>query len=365
MTEALGTALPGIRASGFFRAEQDGAHRFYCGGTGAVTMRVDGQEVLRRDEPVAASDVMGKLKRGDADSAEVVLDAGREVLVEVEFRYTPARVQGLWYGVRAPRTPEEMRARAVAAACEADAVVLVVGETSDSSVESKDRPDTCLAADQVALIEAVCAANPRTAVVANIGHAFDASWGKQAAALLSVWYPGEGFGAALAAVLAGDREPGGRLPVTLAHHEADYPALSLQPDTAGNLAYDDGVLIGYRGVAANGVAPLHAFGAGQGYTRFDLVGARVEGEEVVTTLRNTGDRAGAAVVQLYRRTPEFALVGFGKLMIQPGSTAEMRIAVEARLLRTWTDAGWREIPRPLMIAVGFASDDLRADVVLA
>ncbi|SUJ10313.1 Periplasmic beta-glucosidase precursor [Sphingomonas paucimobilis] len=129
-----------------------------------------------------------------------------------------------------------MLARAIEAATSADAVILMIGETSDSSVESKDRPDTAIAPEQRTLIDAICAANPNTAIIANIGHAFDATWSDQASALMSAWYPGEGFGPALAAVLAGDIEPGGRLPVTLAKREGDYPALSLQPGRAGRPA---------------------------------------------------------------------------------------------------------------------------------
>lgn len=347
----------GIRASGWLTPGQDGEHRVYLGGTGAVWMRVDGREVLRRDDPVAASDVMGMLKRGDADATTVTLAAGRAVLVEVEFAYAPARVQGLWFGVRAPGTPEEMLARAVAAARNADAVVLVVGETSDASVESKDRPDTRLAPGQVELIEAITAANARTAVVANVGHAFDAAWDDRAAALLVAWYPGQSFGPALAGVIAGDREPGGRMPVTIARDEADYPAFALAPDANGDLAYVDGVEVGYRGFAARRVAPRHGFGSGLGYARFAIDDVALDGITVVATVRNVSARAGAEVVQVYRRSPEFALVGFAKVHLGAGEVAQVRIALESRLLRQWRD-GWHPLPVPLALAVGRSSDDL-------
>lgn len=345
-----------VRASGWFTAEADGPHRFYVGATGAVRMTVDGRVILDRAERMAASDVMGSLKRGDADTADVMLTAGQRVRVEVAFTYDGARVHGLWYGVRGPDSAAAMLARAVDAARSADAVVLIVGETSDSSVESKDRPDTALAAEQVALIDAVCAANPRVAIVANIGHAFDARWGEQAAALLSAWYPGEGFGPALAAVLSGDREPGGRLPVTLARSEADYPALALTPDDAGDLRYDDGVLVGYRGLAARGVAPLHAFGAGRGYTRFDWIAAEADGGDVLVTIRNAGDRAGSEVVQLYRHDPEFALVGFAKVHLGAGEQAVVRVTPEPRLFRIWRDDRWTQLDGPVRLSVGPASD---------
>lgn len=342
-----------IRASGLFRAASDGEHHFYVGGTGAVVMRVDGREILRRDEPVAASDVMGKLKRGDADSAAVTLDTGREVLVEVEFRYTPARVQGLWYGVRAPGTPDELRARAVAAARAADAVVLVVGETSDSSVESKDRADTRLPPEQIALIEAVTAANPRTAIVANVGHAFDAGWSDTAAALLVAWYPGQAFGAALAQVLAGDREPGGRMPVSIARAERDYPALDLTPGDGGDLPYADGVRIGWRGIAD----PHYAFGSGRGYAQCVIEAVTIDGLTVEATVRNLSDRPGHEVVQVYRDEPERALVGFAKAQVPAGASIRVAVPIEPRMLHRWAD-GWHPIADRLALRVGRASDDL-------
>lgn len=347
-----------IRASGWFTATKDGAHRFYVGATGAVTLTVDGQPLIDQPERMAASDVMGSLKRGDAESAEMRLAAGQRVLVEVVFRYDGARVHGLWYGVRGPDSAEAMLARAVEAAAHADAVILMIGETSDSSVESKDRPDTAIAPEQRTLIDAVCSANSNTAIIANIGHAFDATWSDKAAALISAWYPGEGFGPALAAVLAGDAEPGGRLPVTLARCEADYPALSLQPDGQGDLPYEDGVLIGYRGLQARGTTPLYAFGAGRGYTRFEWLNVDADGGDVLVTLRNSGDRVGSEVVQLYRHVPEFALVGFAKVVLEPGRTRTVRITPEPRLFRIWNGRDWEKPGQRAGLSVGRASDDL-------
>jgi beta-glucosidase len=355
------TAAAAIRASGLYTATQTGAHRIYLGGTGAVRMLVDGVEVLRRDEEVAASDTMGKLKRGDADEAEIMLQAGQTVLIVVEFRYLPARVQGLWYGLRGPDSAEAMLSRAVDAACAADAVILVVGETSDSSVESKDRTDTHLAAAQIRLIEAITSANPRTAIIANVGHAFDTSWDDRAPALMLTWYPGQEFGPALAAVLAGDLEPGGRLPVTIAASEADYPAFGLKPDGNGDLHYSEGMLIGYRGLTASNVAPRHAFGAGFGYARFTLSEAVLSGSvsggaTVSVSVRNISDVAGSEVVQVYREAPELTLIGFSKIFLRPGESRRAVIHLPRRRFETWQD-GWRLIDPPPALFLGTSSVD--------
>jgi beta-glucosidase len=350
------------RASGIYTAKADGPHRFYVGGTGALRLLVDGVEVFQRVEALAPGDVMGRLKSGDADSVPVILRAGQEVEVVVELRYTAARCQGLWYGVRGPDSNEAMLARAVDAARAADAVVLVVGETSDASVESKDRVDTRLPLEQLALIEQVCAANPNTVIVTNVGHAFDTRWAGQAKAVLHCWYPGEEFGRALADVLAGDREPGGRMPVTIAREDADYPALSLQPDADGDVRYEEGTRVGYRGLAARGINPRQAFGSGFGYTRFALEGAALEtdgadGWAVTVTLRNTGRRPGAEVVQVYREQPELTLVAFEKVWLAPGERRAIRIPVERRRLQVW-DGEWVDLAGSVALLIGRASDDL-------
>jgi beta-glucosidase len=357
------TSAAAIRASGLYTATQTGSHHVYLGGTGAVRLLVDGVEVLRRDEEVAASDTMGKLKRGDADEGEIMLAAGQTVPIVVEFRYAPARVQGLWYGLRGPDSADAMLSRAVAAARAADAVILVVGETSDSSVESKDRTDTKLAAAQINLIEAVTAANPRTAIIANVGHAFDTSWDIRAAALMLTWYPGQEFGPALAAVLAGDLEPSGRLPVTIAAAEQDYPAFGLTPDPNGDLHYYEGVLLGYRGLHAKGIAPRHAFGAGFGYARFTLTeatltGSMSAGATASVTLRNISTVAGSEVVQVYRDAPELTLIGFTKIHLQPGESQRVVIDVPKRRFETWRD-GWVLLEAPARLFVGTSSANLQ------
>uniref|UniRef100_UPI0035CC502D glycoside hydrolase family 3 protein n=1 Tax=uncultured Sphingomonas sp. TaxID=158754 RepID=UPI0035CC502D len=361
-------ARAGTRASGRFTAAVAGEHRLYIGGTGAVRLLVDGAEILRRDDEVAASDVMGKLKSGDADVAAVHLEAGQTIEITAELRYAPARCQGLWYGLRAPDTAEAMMARAVAAAADADVVLLIVGETSDASVESKDRADTRLPKEQIALIERVLAANPRTIVITNVGHAFDTSWGEAANAILHCWYPGQEFGRALAQVLAGDREPGGRMPVSIAMRDADYPAFALALDAAGDLEYAEGTRIGYRGLAANGTAPREAFGSGFGYADFTLTDIAVEpaddgGCAVWVTVRNVAARKGAEVVQVYRDVPELTLIGFAKVTLEPGESRRVSISIALRRLQIWA-GGWVPIPGGVTLLVGRSSVELPVALAL-
>ncbi|NML92319.1 beta-glucosidase [Novosphingobium olei] len=322
-----------VRARGWYVAAASGLHRFYVGATGPVSLSVDGVPIVVRQEQPAASDIMGVLKAGDAAHADLALEAGQRVAVDVVFRFAPARAQGLWYGVRAPDTPDAMLARAVEAARKADAVVLMLGETADASVESKDRADTRLDSGQLRLAAAVLAANPRTAIVVNVGHAFDANFATDAAALLVAWYPGQAFGTALTDVLLGTREPGGRLPVTLAREEADYPAFDLKPAPGGDLAYNERLLLGYRGLRARGTAALFPFGAGQGYTTFALGQPRVEGGLIHVPVTNTGARMGAEVVQAYLVDSPFALVGHARITLAPGESGEVALRPHQHILR--------------------------------
>ncbi|WP_395397434.1 glycoside hydrolase family 3 C-terminal domain-containing protein [Novosphingobium sp. BL-8A] len=346
-----------VRASGRYTAMRGGEHTLHLGSTGAARILVDGAEVLRAGGEIPAGDVMGVLKRGDSDVVRLDLAEGQEVLITVEFSWTGGRVQGLWYGLRGPGSAEEMLQAAVAAAHAADAVFLIVGETSDSSVESKDRPDTLLPAEQLRLIDAVTAANPRTAVIVNVGHAFDSAWEDRTAALLSVWYPGEGFACALADVLSGVREPGGRMPVTIAANEADYPAFALQPAADGSLAYSEGTLLGYRGLAAKGIAACHPFGSGMGYARFEWTDATAEGDQLHLTVTNVSDRAGADVVQVYRDRPECALVGFARVALQAGESRRVAVPLERRALQRWGSAGWEPVADRIQLRLARHCED--------
>ena len=344
-----------IRASGIYRADKNGEYRFHLGATGKARILVDGEQVVATTE-TPPGDTMGVLKSGDSEVATLSLVSGQRVEIVVEFPFEAARVHGLWYGVREPGSPEELLQEAESVAAKADAVFLFVGETSDSSVESKDRPDTQIVAEQLALIDRVCSANPRTTVIANVGHSYDASWEDQAAAHIAAWYPGEGFAEAIAAVLAGDREPGGRMPVSIAREEADYPAFELKPDADGKLPYSDGVQIGYRGIVAAGKSARHPLGSGFGYTSFAWDDLQIEEDGISLLVENTGKRPGSDVVQVYREDPTLALIGFAKVKLTAGQSTRVKIPLTQRRFATWND-GWQLASGPSAIRIVRNAED--------
>jgi len=370
MHEEARFAAPGtIRASGWYTPERSGAHDFVIGATGAYSLWIDSREVHRRDRAVAASDIMGALKGGDGETVSIDLEADKPVLVEAELRFQPARAHGLWYGVHPPEETAVMWDRALAAARDADAVVLVLGETADSGVESKDRDTTRLAKEQLRLAEAVCAANSNVAIVVNVGHAFDPGFADPARAFMAAWYPGEAFGQALADVLVGDREPGGRLPVTLAARDQDYPVLDLAPDADGKLVYSEGTAIGYRHFARNAIAPAYALGTGLGYGDFEYCGATINRDArgaplIRVRVANRSDRDAAEVVQVYRDDARFALVGFAKAVIPAGGEREIEICPDLRLFRIRADGAWVRETGMFRLCVGRSARDCRLAVDL-
>ncbi|MFD8820010.1 glycoside hydrolase family 3 protein, partial [Streptomyces sp. NPDC059627] len=202
--------------------------------------------------------------------------------------------------------------RAVALARAADVAVVVVGTTEEVESEGFDRDSLVLPGRQDELVRRVAEANPRTVVVVNSGAPVLLPWAEEVAAVLLAWFPGQEFGNALADVLLGVAEPGGRLPTVWPASERGLPATE---PVDGVLAYDEGLFIGYRGDGRAGwQPPRYGFGHGLGYTTWDYVSIDVPGEvrpdagfTAEVLIRNSGTRHGKEVVQVYAGRPVTAL----------------------------------------------------------
>lgn len=352
----------GVRAEGIFTPTHPGAHVICAGGTGAVRVLVDGAQVHRNDTVYAPADIMGRLKSGEADRIVVDFPDTKPRRITIELRYRAAHVQGLWYGIEGPERTEALLAKAEAAARDADLVLLMLGETSDASVESKDRSDTALPASQLDLLRRVTAANPQTVAIVNVGHALDLSFAGQVPGLMLALYPGQEFATAMAEVILGAREPGGRLAFSIAAEDADYPAFALQPDAQGRLDYAEGRLIGYRGMMAAGKAPLFGLGEGMGYASPALAEARLDSDGITARVENPAPRAGKAVVQLYARAAGenfVSLVGHATTTVPATGSAEIAIAPDLRPLRRWQGDGWL-LPDKIQLYAGLSLRDALA-----
>ncbi|WP_433871702.1 glycoside hydrolase family 3 protein [Saccharopolyspora sp. CA-218241] len=321
-------------------AAAEGEHRFGVHGAGRVRLSVAGREVLDADNVAGpVDDPVGELLEPPEQRVDVVLvDAdvtGRAVELEVEF--TPAEPRGLvvlGLGHRDQERDEASELAAVrAVAREADLAVVVVGTHDEVETEGRDRVSLSLPGTQDELVRRVVEANPRTAVVVNAGAPVLMPWADEVPALLWTWFGGQEYGHALGDVLRGAAEPGGRLPTTFPAELADVPVpLPGVLPVHGELHYTEGSLIGHRAYAAYGAEPAFHFGHGLGYTTWEYETADDDGDAVRVVLRNTGDRAGREVVQVYARPDDLpaSLVGFAVAEAAPGDRTQVRVAVSGR-----------------------------------
>ena len=226
------------------------------------------------------------------------------------------------------------------------------------------------------LIAAVAAANPRTVVVLNTGGPVLMPWLDQVGAVVQAWHPGQQFGAAVAAVLFGDADPGGRLPVTFPATPGQGPITGPEryPGVGGDARYDEGVLVGYRWYDRHGQQPLFPFGHGLSYGEYEYGQPRIEQDEatgavtVSLQVTNVGARAGAEVVQVYLAAPPAArqparqLKGFAKVHLGPGATGAVALRLDRDELAAFDEGSgeWIVHQGRYQVLVGRSSRDLRA-----
>jgi beta-glucosidase len=361
-----------VRLSGTLVPEASGVHRFSLTCVGRARLFVDDELVV---------DGWSAPERGDSyfgfGNAEVIgeiaLAAGRAVELVVEHAKESTGVGGLRVGYHAQAEGDPV-AQAAALARSADAAVVVIGLDAEWESEGGDRTSLALPGRQDELVAAVCAAQPRTAVVVNAGAPVELPWAEAAPALVWAWYGGQEAGNAVADVLLGAADPGGRLPTTLPRRLADVACHALAdervyPGRGGKVVYAEGVLMGYRHFDAHRVEPRFPFGHGLSYARFEYGALAVAGDEVRLELRNAGARAGGEVVQLYvapiaagpSRPPQ-QLAAFAKVELVPGEAKTVVLRPDPRAFSCWDakQRAWRRAPGVYELRAGRSSRAIRA-----
>jgi len=291
-------------------------------------------------------------------------------------------------GEDAAQDTPEARAKALqeasGIAAKADVAVVVVGRYNKLESEGFDVKTMNLPAGQDELIQAVEKANPHTIVVLNTGNPVTMSpWLDTTPALLDMWYGGQEGGPALAAILFGDANPSGKLPVTLPKKFEDSPAHDHYPGENLKVDYAEGIYVGYRYYDTKNVEPQFPFGFGLSYTNFaysDLTimddttfkpGQKKDdprGKLALFTVKNTGSRPGAEVVQVYIHDghskidrPVHELKGFARVELKPGESQKLLVRIDRSAFSYWSPEkkDWVLEPGTFDVQVGASSRDIR------
>jgi beta-glucosidase len=364
-----------VRWSGSFTAVASGVHELRLEGSGSAELWIDG--VLQ--------DAFYNADFGAWAYGAIRAEAGQRVAIEI--RYSPRATLGdaernqfstilgtvLRLGYVAP---DARFADAVRAAAAADVALVFVGHRVG---EGMDRRSLSLPARQDELIAAVAAANPRAIVVLATGGPVTMPWLDAVAGVLQIWLPGDAYGTAVAGLLYGDADPGGRLPVTFPADEtqgpgvtaATYPGRTGADGSLDTVSFEEGLAIGYRYWDAHGQAPLFPFGYGLSYARFgvELLGARARrggGAEVRARVTNTSDRVGTQVLQVYLGFPEAEgepprqLEAFAKVTLDPGERRDVTIPLDTRAFQIWDAESdrWTTPAGSFEVMLGLSSRDI-------
>ncbi|MEU0479710.1 glycoside hydrolase family 3 C-terminal domain-containing protein [Streptosporangium sp. NPDC006013] len=354
--------------------ETDGAWELAVAGWGHVLLEVDGrvlvdEEVERDTDDPATVHLSPPYRR-----VRVPMAAGRAVELVSRRRLDPGSGIASVLAADPPRRADEVElAAAVELAGTCDAVIVVVGSTEEIENEGVDRTHLDLPGRQDELVRAVAAANPATVVVVNSGGPMVLPWREEVAALLLSWFPGQEYGHGLADVLFGRAEPGGRLPTTWAER-----ALVCTAPDGGTLAYAEGLDIGYRGWLRQPEPPAYWFGHGLGYTSWSYDSLTLPWEAapdgslpVRVRLRNTGERAGREVVQVYLSRPETGvarpvrwLAGYALADAGPGEVVDVTVDIPARAFQHWSAEhhAWRAEEGAFTVLAGRSAADLPLSV---
>ncbi|SDZ10196.1 glycoside hydrolase family 3 C-terminal domain-containing protein [Herbiconiux ginsengi] len=268
-------------------------------------------------------------------------------------------------------TPAQL-AEAQAAARAADVAVVVIGLPEVFETEGVDRTHLRLPDSHDRLVEAVAAVNPNTVVVLQNGSPAELPWRQKVPAIVEGYLGGQASGSAMAEVLLGEAEPGGRLAETFPRTYAAHPVSRL-PNGPATAEYRESLYVGYRYFDSVGAEVAFPFGHGLSYTSFvwsDVaVAVSPGGDEVSVQLvvTNTGSRAGSDVVQVYVHDvessvfrPEQELRGFAKVSLEPGADTRVSIRLPRRAFSYWNTVsqGWVLEPGLFEIRVGRSSRDI-------
>lgn len=340
---------------------QSGIHTLKVNVIGDFALSINGEKVLDHNG-----------KGNDVISHDIKLVANEVYKFVIDYDGSDHFVLG-W---DAPGNLFSDEATYLVEAKRADAVVYFGGLSHGDDREAIDRSDMKLPNSQDEIIEKLLSANPNTVVFMVAGSAVEMPWAKQAKAIVWGWYGGMEAGNAFADTLFGNVNPSGKMPITLPARLEDTAPIALNDYNATESLYSEGVFIGYRWFEQQNIKPTFSFGHGLSYTSFSLTDINLsassigtdEGLIVTAQVKNTGEVAGAEVVQLYLHDkvasvarPEKELKGFAKVYLAPGESKKISISLNQRDLSFWdvNTNNWLAEAGEFEVQLGTALNDIK------
>lgn len=372
------------RWTGTITAPATGRYTFALSQVGQASLTIDGRAIV---SPRAGdNDTYG------TDRGNISLRKGQTYSVVVEYATdAPNQFDGglndqagamIRLGWEPPAgTLTTSQRQAVSAAKQADVAVVVA---RDYTGEAADRGDLTLPQDQDRLISAVAKANKRTIVVLATSGAVLMPWVNDVEGVVQAWYGGQAQGDAIAAVLFGNTNPSGKLPITFPRSEKQVrqTGITNEFDTLTELeptvTYAERLNVGYKAYNAQNLKPLFSFGHGLSYTSFSygksaaVRSTTVNGEKrtaVTVSVKNTGKKTGTETVQVYVgslpgvRSPQRQLAGWEKVTLRPNQTASVTVVLDEHAFQYWnTDSGaWTTARGKVRVLIGGSSSDIRVE----
>lgn len=290
--------------------------------------------------------------------------------------------------IPSPYDADSLRKEAVSIATKADIVLYFGGlnKNHHQDCEGGDRLQYGLDFGQEELLRELQDANENLGVILISGNAVDMPWLDRTKGLVQGWFLGSEAGHALADVISGDVNPSGKLPFSfpmkLEENAAHHYGEQSYPGDGKDQTYMEGILVGYRWHDTKEIKPRFAFGHGLSYTTFQLSGAKTDkkayqaGESITIscTLKNTGDVAGAEVVQVYVGKPKSEveratkeLKAFDKIMLEAGKETTVSLSIKTDDLAYYSekDSGWKLEKGDYRLYVGNASNNIVEQVKIS
>ncbi|KAH8146027.1 uncharacterized protein LAJ45_09949 [Morchella importuna] len=394
----LGDQDYSVRITTYIRPEATGEHVVGVGSIGPTKIYVDDKLLIDHTHWIELGELF--FTSGSEEVTQKIhLEAGKwyKLVAETTSKSPEQKLPdmgndnldfasaiGIRLGIDAVRDVQEYIDRAAALAKKSDVAVVVVGMNNEWESEGYDRHTMALPGKQNELIEAVVKANPNTIVVNQSGCPVTMPWLDRVPAVLQAWYQGQEAGNALVDVLLGKVNPSGRLPITFPKRLEDNPSFGNFGDGGekNQIAYTEGIYVGYRHYNSRDIPVLFPFGFGLSYTSFELGAPTVDqaafeiGKKITVQVpvKNTGAIKGIETVQVYLAPkksavdrPKRELKGFAKIELEAGESGVARIELDHYAPGLFCEERkcWRALEGAYVVEVGRNVQEIDGSVEVA